>query len=108
MLDSMISERPREEYNREAAHFFNQGSHTAAETGGSHTMLASLTRGMSPLSSTRLQYEAHNAQASCNLALVNGMTPHGHSSPFSRRNRQTLSLCLGRCVYMGSMTFAWS
>ncbi|KAI0743982.1 RNA polymerase II-associated protein [Daedaleopsis nitida] len=48
--DKMTEERPREEYYREAAMFFNQGSRLEAEHGESHPLLASLTRGIIQLS----------------------------------------------------------
>ena len=41
----MVREKPRDEYNREAAQLFNKG-HAAAETGEAQ-MLSALTRGLS-------------------------------------------------------------
>ena len=42
----MTSEKPRNEYNRDAAQFFNLGEKAALESGDAGSMLAMLTRGM--------------------------------------------------------------
>ncbi|KAH9948627.1 RNA polymerase II-associated protein [Amylocystis lapponica] len=44
--DFMISEKPRDEYNRDAAQYFNLAEKAASETGVIGTMLAVLTRGL--------------------------------------------------------------
>lgn len=42
----MVSERPREDYYKEATSYFNSGERAAAESGESYVMLSSLTRGL--------------------------------------------------------------
>ncbi|KAM5530528.1 hypothetical protein V8D89_015805 [Ganoderma adspersum] len=49
--DRMVSERPREDYYKEATSYFNSGERAAAESGESYVMLSSLTRGILQLSS---------------------------------------------------------
>ncbi len=43
--DRMVTERPREDYYKEATSYFNSGERAAAESGESYVMLSSLTRG---------------------------------------------------------------
>ncbi|KAH9929574.1 RNA polymerase II-associated protein [Epithele typhae] len=49
--DNMTTEKPRDEYNKEAAQLFNTGERATAESGESQMMLSVLTRGILQLSS---------------------------------------------------------
>ena len=75
----MAAEKPRDDYNREAAGLFNKGERAAAESGESRVMLSVLTRGAF-MNGTRSNIAHAHFQAFSNLVQGCGTTLLGHST----------------------------